>query len=79
MTVLYFGISRDRAGCASDEVPLETSVTLDQLWNILISRHEGLASVRAICQVAADMEILDSTSSIRAGAEVAIIPPVAGG
>ena len=79
MTILYFGPARECAGIPSERIEHDGPLALDALWGLLIERHPRLAECRPISRVAVDMEYLDEERSIPAGAEVAIIPPVAGG
>jgi molybdopterin converting factor subunit 1 len=79
MTILYFGIARDRAGVSREEIPVGADVTSAGLWDELISRHPALASCRSISKMAADMEYIGDGDPVGGAREVAIIPPVAGG
>lgn len=77
--ILYFGLARERAGVSSEEIRFDTTVTVGLLWQRLIELHPGLAECRSISRVAADMEYVGDTDTIADAAEIAIIPPVAGG
>jgi molybdopterin converting factor small subunit len=79
MTILYFGPARDCAGRQSEQLEHDGPLALDDLWGLLIERHPRLAECRGISRVAVDMEYLDDDGVVPDGAEVAIIPPVAGG
>jgi molybdopterin converting factor subunit 1 len=79
MTVLYFGIARDHAGLAREEIAVDASATAAELWTELIARHPALASCRPISRMAADMEYVGEGEAVGAAREIAIIPPVAGG
>lgn len=77
--ILYFGLARERAGVSSEEIRFDTTVTVGLLWQRLVELHPGLAECRSISRVAADMDYVGDTDTITDAAEIAIIPPVAGG
>jgi molybdopterin converting factor subunit 1 len=79
MTVLYFGVARDRAGLSREDIDPGAELTVAELWEELIRRHPELADCRDISRMAADMEYVDDAEPIGAAREIAIIPPVAGG
>jgi molybdopterin synthase catalytic subunit len=78
VTVLYFAAAREAAGLAREALE-PVPATVGQLRGVLGSRHPGLARILPQCRVAVDQELVDDAGAIRDGAEVAIIPPVAGG
>ena len=75
-TVLYFASLRDAAGVASEQVP--AAGALDALYDALRARH-GFALDRSRLRVAVDGEFADWQAPVRAGSEIAFIPPVSGG
>jgi MoaE-MoaD fusion protein len=77
--VLYFGLARDLAGVETEEVEIAAEIPVRDLWSVLIDRHPGLAGCRGISRVALDMTYASDESVVVDGAEVAVIPPVAGG
>ena len=77
--VLFFGPARERTGRDSQDLPLSGSISIPQLWERLLAEHPGLASLRDSCRIAVDQEYASADSTIGAGSEIAIIPPVAGG
>ncbi|MEP7219762.1 MAG: MoaD/ThiS family protein [Bacteroidota bacterium] len=79
MTILYFGLARDHAGISSEEISGRESITLEMLWTMLIDRHPSLELSRRVSRVAVDMEYVNDGALIPPNAEIAIIPPVAGG
>lgn len=79
MTILYFGVARDCAGRASEEIDVAGGLSVAELWSELIERHPELASCRSISRIAVDMEYVDEDRALAGAREVAIIPPVAGG
>ncbi|BDG02002.1 molybdopterin converting factor subunit 1 [Anaeromyxobacter oryzae] len=76
--ILYFAAARDAAGTSRetlDAVP----ATVAELRRALVERHPGLARVLPRCRIAVDEEFADDSAPLRDGAEVALVPPVAGG
>jgi len=80
MTILYFGIARDLAGVASEDLPFAVTPDTEALWSTIIARHPALAECRFACRLAADLEYIPTGASVPEGTrEIAVIPPVAGG
>jgi molybdopterin converting factor subunit 1 len=78
VTVLYFAAARDAAGTPRDALDLPP-LTVGELRASLSQRHPSLARVLPRCRIAVNEEIADDPDVIPEGAEVAVIPPVAGG
>lgn len=75
-TVLYFASLRDAAGVASE--PVDADGDLSGLYELLRARH-GFALPRERLRVAVDGEFARWDQPVRAGSEIAFIPPVSGG
>ncbi len=78
VTVLYFAAARDAAGTPRDALDLPP-LTVGELRASLSQRHPALARVLPRRRIAVNEEIADDPDVIPEGAEVAVIPPVAGG
>jgi molybdopterin converting factor subunit 1 len=78
VVVLYFGGARDAAGI-SREVLADAPRTVGALRRALAAAHPALAPVLARSRLAVDQEFAGDDAPLRDGAEVAIVPPVAGG
>lgn len=76
--VLYFAGARDAAG-TSRETLAETPATVADLRRALAAAHPALARILPRCRISVDQAFADDGDAIRDGAEVALIPPVAGG
>ncbi|MFC3551219.1 MoaD/ThiS family protein [Lysobacter cavernae] len=76
VTVLYFASLRDAAGVASETV--EATADLCALYAALRERHGFVLPVERL-RVAVDGEFARWGDAVRAGSEVAFIPPVSGG
>ena len=79
ITVLYFAAARERVGQSREslEVPPGTRVT--DVLRLLAARHPSLAPLLPHLRVAVNQEFSDAEAMVPAGAELALIPPVAGG
>lgn len=78
VTVLYFAALRERLGRAEESLDLPADATVAELLAALRARHPTLAALRGF-RVAVNQEFADEGDPVPAGAEVALIPPVAGG
>lgn len=80
VTVLYFAAARDAAGVAREDLPVDASTaTVGALRARLAAARPALARVLPRCRVAVDQEFAEDGAAVPDGAEVAIVPPVAGG
>ncbi len=77
ITVSYFALFRERAGCAQEQVTTDAGDVL-ALFHELRSRH-GTDDPRGHCKVAINDTMADWDSAIDAGDHVLFFPPVAGG
>jgi molybdopterin synthase catalytic subunit len=78
VTVLYFAVAREAAGIDSE--PLTGApATVGDLRALLAERHPALARVLPRCRLAVNQEFAGDGDPVPEGAEVAVIPPVAGG
>lgn len=76
--VLYFAAAREAAGTA-DETLATVPATVGDLRAALVAAHPALARVLPRCRVAVDQDFAEDAAPLRDGAEVAVVPPVAGG
>ncbi len=76
--VLYFAAAREAAG-ASRETLAVAPATVADLRRALVEAHPGLARILPRCRIAVDQDFADDATPLRDGAEVALVPPVAGG
>lgn len=75
-TVLYFAGLREAAGVGSESVA--AAGDLGALYDALGERH-GFCWPRTQLRVAVDGSFADWNDAVRAGSEIAFIPPVSGG
>jgi molybdopterin converting factor subunit 1 len=78
LDVLYFAGARDAAGLSRETLPAVPK-TVGDLRRALAAAHPRLAAVLERCRIAVDQEFADDATPLREGAEVAVVPPVAGG
>jgi len=78
ITVLYFAAAREAAGLAR-EVLDPAPATVGALRQALATAHPPLARLLPRCRLAVDQDFADDAAPLTDGAEVALIPPVAGG
>ncbi len=76
--VLYFAAAREAAG-ASRETLVAVPATVADLRRQLVERHPGLARILPRCRIAVDQDFAEDAAPLRDGAEIALVPPVAGG
>ena len=78
LTVLHFAAASERAGTGQETVEWRGG-TVRQLLEELVARHPGLRSLVPHLRVAVNQEFLPLDAQVPDGAEVALVPPVAGG
>jgi molybdopterin converting factor subunit 1 len=79
--VMYFAKSREAAGTSEEEVELAAGSSTKELLSTILVKHPGLESVMRSCVLALNQEYLapNHEATLKAGDEVAIIPPLSGG
>lgn len=81
MEILLFGITRDIVGKHKLELPgpeADSLATADQLKAHLLERYPDLRKISSLA-LAVNNEYAAHDASIKAGDEIALIPPVSGG
>lgn len=78
VTVLYFAAARERAGVGREEVALAVP-SVAALLQALVERHPTLGPLLPHLRVAVNQEFVTPEAAVPDGAEVALVPPVAGG
>ncbi len=79
VTVLYFGIVRERLGLAEETVECAEGTTVEGLTATLADLHPGLADGVESVRIAVNRDYVDSSRVLSDNDEVAVIPPVSGG
>jgi MoaE-MoaD fusion protein len=79
ITVLFFAAARERVKRSQESLELPPGARVADVLRLLTERHPGLAPLLPHLRVAVNQEFVDAEAEVPAGAEVALIPPVAGG
>ena len=79
VTVRFFAAARERAKTATLELDLATGTKVSELTAVLIAKLPDLAPLMPKLRIAVAEEFANADDVIPEGAEVALIPPVAGG
>src|SRR5689334_18283373 len=80
VTVLYFASARERAGLSREQLELPAgSPTVAQVLARVAERHPSIQPLLPHLRVAVNQEFARPEDAVPAGAELALIPPVAGG
>ncbi len=75
--VRLFAAFREIVGADELEVPLAQARTVGELWGRLLARHPGLNA--HVPSAAVNLTYAPLDHPLRAGDEVAFLPPVSGG
>jgi molybdopterin converting factor subunit 1 len=79
ITILYFAAARERTGLSRESLELTPGARVGDVLRLLASRHPALAPLLPHLRVAVNQEFSGTDAEVPAGAELALIPPVAGG
>jgi molybdopterin converting factor subunit 1 len=77
--IKYFAAARERAGVSDEALELAAGASVASLLSALVQRHPGLSALVPHLRVAVNQEFAAPADVVPDGAEVALIPPVAGG
>lgn len=79
VTILYFAVARERAGLAREALDIAEGARVKDVLGLLVARHPALLPLLPHLRVAVDQEFVPVEAPVPPGAELALIPPVAGG
>ncbi|GEL69784.1 molybdenum cofactor biosynthesis protein D/E [Myxococcus virescens] len=79
ITVLYFAAARERTGQVRESLDLPEGSHVRDVLRLLSAKYAALAPLLPHLRVAVDQEFVGPDAPVRDGAELALIPPVAGG
>ena len=79
ITVLYFAAARERVGLPRESLELPPGARVTDVLRLLATRHPALAPLLPHLRVAVNQEFSSAEAEVPTGAELALIPPVAGG
>lgn len=77
--VLFFGFTQELTGIREEEVELEEGQNLEHLKGLYESRFPRLSELAGSLLVAINQQLVDLSSHLHEGDEVAFMPPVSGG
>lgn len=77
--VLYFASVAERLGIREEVHPLPFSLRIEDLKGLLTEKHPSLKDVMKHSRFALNQEFTKGNPELKAGDEIAIIPPVSGG
>jgi molybdopterin converting factor subunit 1 len=77
--VLYFAVFRERLARDEEVIDVPAGATVADAIALLAERHAPIAQLRGKFRVAVDQEFVNDTHAQHDNAELALIPPVAGG
>ncbi len=79
IVVRYFAAARERAGCSEERLELVAGSAVSSVLTRLTVLHPPLGPLLPHLRVAVNHEFVGLDAPVPEGAEVALIPPVAGG
>ena len=79
ITVKLFALMREKAGTDTVALDIPEGATLAQAVTILVRHYPVLAPYVANTRFSLHMDFVDPATSLAAGDELALIPPVSGG
>ncbi|MEW6431612.1 MAG: molybdenum cofactor biosynthesis protein MoaE [Myxococcota bacterium] len=79
VTVRFFAAARERTRVAEHRLELPGPATVEDVTKALVAAFPALGPLMRHLRVAVDQEFADAKDAVPDGAEVALIPPVAGG
>lgn len=79
LNVLYFAHVRARTGCATEVLSVPDACTADQAVAVLVAHHPSVEALLPAVRIAVDGEFVTGDHIMTPGAELVLIPPVAGG
>lgn len=79
MRLLYFAHARRITGVSTEILDVASPLRSAELWDLLVSRHPGLAPLRSSSRLARADDFLPADAQLFPDDEIAVIPPVSGG
>lgn len=79
ISVLYFAVFREKLGRDEEALELADGARVTEALDALAARHAPIAKLRGRFRVAVNQDFVAEDHELRAGDELALIPPVAGG
>src|SRR5271155_2806769 len=77
--VLFFGRLKDIVGRAEESAEVPEGARVEDLFTLYRAAHPSLGGLRASVAASVNQELAEWAAPLRAGDEVAFLPPVSGG
>ena len=79
VNLLFFGLIKELLGRAQDSIEIADSSSIEDLFQQVAARNPELQKFRSSVVASRNQEFASWNTPIRAGDEVAFLPPVSGG
>lgn len=79
VTVRLFAIFRERLGQPTLHLETTPGETVGSLWEQVVAERPDLQALRAVTRFAVNGDYATDETAVRAGDEVAFLPPMSGG
>jgi molybdopterin converting factor subunit 1 len=79
INIRFFASLVEQTGIATETLEIESSASIEALWQALVDRHPALADLSYRPLVACDLQYSAWDRSVDGVSEVAFLPPVSGG
>lgn len=76
---LYFAAARERVGAQEERLLISHPYLLTTLKSLIYQRHPELEPLDSYLRWAVNQRFVEEDQELRAGDEVALIPPISGG
>ena len=79
VTIRLFAIFRERLGRSVLHMESAPGETVESLWTRIVAEQPDLATLRGVTRFAVNGEYATPDVEVRAGDEIAFLPPMSGG
>jgi molybdopterin converting factor subunit 1 len=79
VNVLFFGQIKELLGCAQDSIDIAESSSIEDVFQQVAAHNPELQKFRSSVVASRNQEFAAWDTPLRAGDEVAFLPPVSGG
>lgn len=79
VSILLFAAHREAVGSSREELDIPDGSSVDDLYALLQSRYHPLCELRRFTSFAVNREVVEPSTILREGDEVAFLQPVSGG
>ena len=79
VTIRLFAIFRERLGRSTVQLESAPGETIESLWRRVVAEQTDLEALRGVTRFAVNGEYATPETAVRAGDEIAFLPPMSGG